>query len=313
MADTCSPRIKHFIWLCLRGHLSTSAFLHSIHIGPDTLCVLCGLHRETIDHLFCQCDRIQGVWNWFNSMLNTSISFTNGFSSGNWITEYGQSLCTLAFIAVGAWYIWICRCNAIFKNVCPNYSSIVTRTTVYVDEFSLSTKNPFGRKLILNNFSTADGYFLFTHAATNYNLQVRSICFFFSNANYEISLAGCVSQCLLDYSLDEIFALEVALQTALALHIPVKHILYEHHAILDLIQCSDHTSSWRFQQQISNLNFLMDMCNRLHIHIIPASWGIPAANLASIGFHHQHLNLFLFGKDLPFWIMQSFLNNGFSF
>lgn len=38
-----APRLKYFIWLCLKGRLSTNAFLHSIHLGPNNPCVLCGL------------------------------------------------------------------------------------------------------------------------------------------------------------------------------------------------------------------------------------------------------------------------------
>lgn len=122
-----APRLKHFIWICLRGRLSTFAFLHNIHLSPDTSCILCGLHRETIDHLFEQCARIHVVWDQINSRENMSISFPDEFSSENWITNYRHSMHTLALIAAGAWFIWISRCNAIFKNLHPKYSIIVNR------------------------------------------------------------------------------------------------------------------------------------------------------------------------------------------
>lgn len=57
-----APRVKHFIWICLRGRLSTYAFLHSIHVSPDNPCIFCGIHRETTDHLLCHCSRIHAVW-----------------------------------------------------------------------------------------------------------------------------------------------------------------------------------------------------------------------------------------------------------
>lgn len=127
-----APRLKHFIWICLRGCLSTSSFLHSIHLGPDNPCIFCGLHRETIDHLFGQCARIQEVWDQINSRENMNISFPNGFSSRSWITEHRNLMHTLAIIVAGAWFIWICRCNAIFKTLRSNYSVIVNKTVAYV-------------------------------------------------------------------------------------------------------------------------------------------------------------------------------------
>lgn len=199
------------------------------------------------------------------------------------------------------------------KTFAPSIQSLSTEPllstsiAIYID--------PLGKKLILNNFSSADGYFLFIHATLNRCTQVRSAGFFFSNANYVVSLAGCLSQPLNDSSSDEIMVLEVALQTAIDLHIPVKHIFCAHHTILEFIQSSDQLTSWRFRPQLNNLKFLLDMCERPNIHLIPLSWqeSIPAANLASIDFKHRNLNPFLFGRDLPYWIMRSLFDNGFVF
>lgn len=77
------PRLKYFIWLCLKGPLSTSAFLYSIHMGPDNPCIFCGLHSETTHHLFCNCIRVQSFWDIINCRENLTISFPEGFSSGS--------------------------------------------------------------------------------------------------------------------------------------------------------------------------------------------------------------------------------------
>ncbi|XP_039136961.1 uncharacterized protein LOC120274484 [Dioscorea cayenensis subsp. rotundata] len=249
-----APRIKHFIWLCLKG-----------------------------------------------------------FSSGSWAIQYRQSVRSLAFISAGAWFIWIARCNAIFKNIRPNLSIIASRTSAHVQDFFCSNLEPYGRKLILCNFSSADGPFIFTHAISRLEIQVRTIGFFISNANYKVILAGRWSQPLDDNSSDAILAIEAALQTTLQLQIPVKHIFSCHHSDLNFIRETNHSLAWRFRPQLSNLNFLMDMSSHPRIHVIPSSWMRPAISLAGFGLRRQNLNLYLVGRELPYWIMRSFLELGFSF
>lgn len=173
--------------------------------------------------------------------------------------------------------------------------------------------DPLGKKLILNNFSNGDDNFLFTHAIANPNTQVRSIGFFIINSNYIVSLAGCLSQSMLNNSLDELFALEVALQTAMDFNIRFKHIFCDHHGIKDTIWSPDQLTAGRFRPQISYLKFILDMSNQPHLHVIPSAWLMLAINLATIGFNYQHLNLFLAGRDLSYWIMRSFTKHGFVF
>lgn len=170
-----APRLKYFTWICIQGCLSTSAFLHCIHLGPDNPYNLCGMHHETIDHLFCHFIKFQRIWEIINYKENLSISFPEGVSFGNWITEYKHSQHSLAIIAMGAWFIWTRRCNAIFKNISPNQSIIVSQAINYVWEFSNCFSDPLGKTLILNNFSNDDGYFLFTHTIAKPITQVRSI------------------------------------------------------------------------------------------------------------------------------------------
>lgn len=308
-----APRIKHFIWLCLRGRLSTSAFLFNIKLGPDNPCVFCGLHRETIDHLLYNCNRTRNIWDQLASKLNTSIVFTNGFSSGCWLLDYSHSMHIIAFIAASAWFIWLCRCDTIFRNTSPWFSFIVPRAAAHVEEFSRCNSNLWGRKLLLCNFSSSDNNFLFTHATSNQHRQVSSAGFFFTNVNYEVSLAGCSSRRSSEFSSDTLFAVEAALNAAMELNKPVKHIFCDLQDIIHLLNCTDHVTSWRFDDQINNLKFLLDSWGNPLIHVIPSSWGSPAVGLAMHGLTHHHPNLFLFGKDLPFWIMKSFINFGFRF
>lgn len=137
--------------------------------------------------------------------------------------------------------------------------------------------------------------------------------FFFSNANYKIYFAGCLSQPMDDNSSDAILTIEAALQTSLELQIPVMHIFSCPHPDMNFIGNLNHPLSWRFRPLLSNLNFLVDLSNHLRIHNIPSSWMRPAMSLAALGFQHRHLNLYLVGRELPYWIMRSFHELGFSF
>ncbi|XP_039131287.1 uncharacterized protein LOC120267678 [Dioscorea cayenensis subsp. rotundata] len=255
-----APRLKNFIWMCFKGRLPTYAFLSNMGIGPDNPCVLCNLHRETIDHLFYHCPHALRVWAMINSLDNQCISFPEEFSTGSWLKDCSYSQHTQASIVAGAWFIWVSRCNIIFKNHCPNHSSVVHKAIAHVREFE-----------------------------------------------------WCIAQSQFVNSSDILFALEVALQISLDLNYHIKHIFSDHLDLFKIIMNPDLSVSWQFHPQISNVKFLLDMFGCPKLHSIPSAWMLPAINLASIGFNFHHLNLFLDGRDLPYWIMRSFKKLGFVF
>lgn len=205
------------------------------------------------------------------------------------------------------------RCNAVFNNIRPNISVSACKAIARVKEFSSNPSDPIGKKLILLNFCPANGHFIFTHAISNISTQVRAIGFFIVNAYYQISLVGCFSQCMDYNSSDTLLAQEVAFQSALDSWIRVRHIFTDHININEILESPIHYLNWQFHDQISSLNVLMDMLNRPKIHKVPSAWMSPVINIASLSFQHRHLNLFLVGRDLPYWIMLSFYSNGFTF
>ncbi|XP_039131954.1 uncharacterized protein LOC120268733 [Dioscorea cayenensis subsp. rotundata] len=158
-----APRIKHFIWLIFMGRLPTTDHLFNINLGPDTPCALCGLHRETIEHLFVSCPKIQPVWNYLSTRTNRNISFPDNFSTGSWITGYNHSLFVVSLIVACAWFHWKNRCDVIFRNAQLNSINIVCKAWAHANDCNLSTHSLLGRKLISNNFSWASGHFLFTY------------------------------------------------------------------------------------------------------------------------------------------------------
>ncbi|KAH7664993.1 Non-specific serine/threonine protein kinase protein [Dioscorea alata] len=308
-----APRLKHFIWLCLKGRLSTTNFIYSLHLGPDSPCSLCGLARETIDHLFGQCPKSLLVWEHLSIYVNFNIYFPDGFSSGTWLSCSNYSPFTLAVIVAGAWFIWKARCDVIFNNISMNCMLIANRSVAHVNDNFLSNCCLLGRRLILNNFTSADDHYLFTHAVRSEAGQVLAFGFFLANTNFHVSFAGCCAQPTNDNSSVVLSALEVALRIAMEFHLPVKHLFCVQHHDLYLLHNSDPVICWHLHTQISNVRFLLDMNSFINIHNVPPDWMTPAAMLASHGLLHQTLNLFLFGKDLPHWIMKAFLKFGFVF
>lgn len=127
-----APRIKHFLWLLLHGRLSTIEFLFLLNMGPNSPCVFCGLSPETIDHLFCLCSKVSVIWSQLSNKAGVHISFPHGFYSGAWITDSNYSLYIISAISATAWFIWKSRCDAIFRNVNPNFPVIVLKALAHV-------------------------------------------------------------------------------------------------------------------------------------------------------------------------------------
>lgn len=177
-----APRVKHFIWLLFHGCLSTSDFLYKMNLGPDNPCTFCSLSQETINHLFCHCYKITQIWSQLSNNISKHISFPNGLTAGNWVTDCGYSIYIISVITATTWFIWKSRCDAIFRNLSPNFSAIICRALAHVQDHSIGGKDLLGQRLFLNNFSSTDGQFLFYHMRINHKTQVRMIGFFIANA-----------------------------------------------------------------------------------------------------------------------------------
>lgn len=142
-------------------------------------------------------------------------SLPNGFASRSWLTDGNHSLHIASVIDATVWLLWKSRCDVIFRNASVNFSVIICKALTHEQEYTNCNKGLLDQKLILNNFSYSDELLLFSHASINQCSKVRSVGFFISNTDYAVNLAGCCAQAMVDSSLDDLFALGVALQTAL--------------------------------------------------------------------------------------------------
>lgn len=90
----CHPRHKFFCWLIWHHSLPTNFLLHSWNIDTSPTCSLCGLHDESVEHMFRSCPTTNLIWrlcinppsilfssqpfqDWFRSCASLQYSFWN--------------------------------------------------------------------------------------------------------------------------------------------------------------------------------------------------------------------------------------------
>lgn len=83
----------------------------------------------------------------------------------------------------------------------------------HINDFNVGNNNLYGRKLICNNFSWADGQFLFIYAQHNSSRFVTSTGLFISNSDFVVSFASCFSGPANDVISGDLKTMEVALYT----------------------------------------------------------------------------------------------------
>lgn len=308
-----APRVKHFLWTQFHGCITTSNFLFQMNMGPNSPCIMCGNSCETIQHLFYDCQIARQVWSHLSLRINTYVCFPTGFTSRLWLTDGSYSKRTISIIDSTAWFLWKTRCDVIFHNANINIPASVCKAIAHVQEHINCNSGLLGQKLILNNFSCCDELFLFAHISTNASTKVCSVGFFLSNANYSIILARCVALALDDHSRDDLFALEIALRATIQCHSPVKHIFVDIYSTIHALQVSDDVLNRRYSSQLTSIRSLLNAHGSPSVYCIPGTWMAPAISLATLGFNYSTLNLFLFGRDLPRWIMKRFIDSGFIF
>lgn len=125
---------------CYWGKIKTNEYLYSLNMGPQCICSMCSLDRETIEHLFNQCPKFQAVWSYISNNLGKVICFPNGISKGLWLSSCQAN--TFVFlksnVVAGAWFIWKSWCKLILNNKTPDLTMIARRVIAHVWEYSLS-------------------------------------------------------------------------------------------------------------------------------------------------------------------------------
>lgn len=236
------PKLKHFLWLLFNGGIATAEFLHSINLGPRRMCILCNLDYESSEHLFHFCFKTQVFWALIFTLLSKQIQFPDGFVMGRWLTQLNYSLRVKSIIALSAWFLWNARCDAIFRDVKPNFHIIAHKAISRAKDIYCAGIASC-KKLIISNFYNLDGPFLFSTSVWNSINQVCKGGFFISSSNLSISIAGCHVFTVDAHSDAELSTLITALQLAINHHLRIQIIFVCDSNILGLLKSSNNACS----------------------------------------------------------------------
>lgn len=143
-----------------------------------------------------------------------------------------------------AWFISKAWCDAIFNNTSPNYSVIACIALAHAQEFSQSNLDLLSKWLILKNFSSMDGIFLFSFANWNPDNMVSSAVFFIPNSSHIISFAGNL-QFPIDTHLNvAMHAIQVVLQIVVDFNLRIQRNLIINPDSLELIRNNASSVTW---------------------------------------------------------------------
>lgn len=213
---------------------------------------------------------------------------------------------------------WKARCNLIFRNEDPDFHSISIRAINHVREYFSSSYCQPGKQLILNNYSIADGPFLFVSSLGNCKTGAFGAGFFLSNTNSQIICGGCCNNRADSVLEAEALALTTALGSDLAMNLHVNTIFIANSDLHRLINADIPSHAWRLDALILSIpdSFKFGSSSKSghpQSQITPNAWMGAAISLALFGVNSHMLTLFHQGKDLSRWLMKHFLKLGFSF
>ncbi|ONI06623.1 hypothetical protein PRUPE_5G070700 [Prunus persica] len=105
-----TPKICHFFWRALNGHVAVSSVLYKKKLRNSPLCPIFNDHEETIEHMLLLCPWVEPVW--FEG-LTYRVDRQQISSLHTWRRE---AECQIAYTC---WNIWKTRNMVVFDNFTP--------------------------------------------------------------------------------------------------------------------------------------------------------------------------------------------------
>lgn len=246
---------------------------------------MCGLDKETIEYIFNLCPKAQLIWSNISSIIKKNISFLSAISSGLWLSAClaNTSVFMTSIIAAGVWFMWKTRCNLIFQNELPNYSLIACRVFAHVKEFSTANLPQQGKCMILNNFSSTDGPFLFLAGIRRDNSTNGAAGFIISNYNSSILMAGCCPIANTSRIGIDAKALLIALQIIVNNHSSLQHIFITSKDLQVALNSEDSSFHWQVDRWVKHIKDIIHDIGNPEIHVIPHNWNAATHRLAIHG------------------------------
>ncbi|XP_072963343.1 uncharacterized protein [Typha angustifolia] len=118
LASAGGPGITFVCMETTLERLLTRAHLHAIWVGSDKNYTLCGLHRESLVHLFFTCRVANDVWGLLAMSQGWGEEWQSKLSE-DWITtswnkDLEENLACMAIMASTLWMLWKQRNAKVF-------------------------------------------------------------------------------------------------------------------------------------------------------------------------------------------------------
>ncbi|KAJ1414415.1 Ribonuclease H-like superfamily [Sesbania bispinosa] len=113
-------RVKHFLWMVVKGGLKTNCLLWEKGLSPSNSCVFCQSEMETEKHLLMECMMASQFWDSIRGrpvhVMNTSLSVAGWISMSLKIHDtLIHGIPWSLFFGVACWAIWRARNAHIFR------------------------------------------------------------------------------------------------------------------------------------------------------------------------------------------------------
>ncbi|KAF7818736.1 reverse transcriptase [Senna tora] len=142
----CYPKMKMFIWQCIRKALPLKTSICARGVVINIVCPLCASGVESFVHLFVECLAVKEVW----TALNIHpLSWSRDQCVSKWIKDHASRKDIIsmdisygATFIFGLWEIWLGRNALVFENKAFNPILIRKKTVCKAAEFVYLNCNP---------------------------------------------------------------------------------------------------------------------------------------------------------------------------
>ena len=116
--------LKMFQYKFLHRTILTNTFLYKCRLVETELCAFCGETRETILHLFCDCNIVKNIWLKIYEQLQIRCGGLSGLSRRDILLgiENVNYLYINSILLITKYYIYSCQ----FQKVVPSFSGVIS-------------------------------------------------------------------------------------------------------------------------------------------------------------------------------------------
>ncbi|XP_048493455.1 uncharacterized protein LOC125494003 [Beta vulgaris subsp. vulgaris] len=161
------PKWKMFIWKIMQRVLPVAHKLEKRKIQIETHCKFCKSEKETLEHLFRDCQFSKRIWfgtmgyrtngnhgtlqEWIQNTLNSIWNRNDegshsSIQAGNRVFDPGESQILMVKVIATMWAIWIHRNEITFQNCTPDLQRVMETATEYIHRQAKATSTKVQEK-----------------------------------------------------------------------------------------------------------------------------------------------------------------------